>query len=75
MVCGTVREYRDILGMFLLKGLRPEKYKERVEMASRRPAHVCTVRSAQSQRCARKPGYVTSAQRCVAATLAAVCTE
>ncbi|MCH7474353.1 MAG: hypothetical protein IIA27_06745 [Gemmatimonadetes bacterium] len=29
---GTVREYSDILLIFLLKALRPEKYRERVEM-------------------------------------------
>ena len=29
---GTVREYSDILAIFLLKGLRPEKYKDRMEM-------------------------------------------
>ncbi len=27
---GTVREYSDILSIFLLKGLRPEQYQERV---------------------------------------------
>jgi hypothetical protein len=27
-----VREYSDLLTIFLLKGLRPERYKERVEM-------------------------------------------
>ena len=29
---GYVREYSDILTIFLLKGLRPEKYRDRVEM-------------------------------------------
>ncbi len=29
---GTVREYSDILLIFLLKALRPEKYRERVEV-------------------------------------------
>ena len=29
---GYVREYSDILAIFLLKGLRPEKYRDRVEM-------------------------------------------
>jgi hypothetical protein len=29
---GYVREYSDTLLIFLLKGLRPERYKERVEM-------------------------------------------
>jgi hypothetical protein len=29
---GCVREYSDTLLIFLLKGLRPEKYRERVEM-------------------------------------------
>ena len=27
--CGIIREYSDILLIFLLKGIRPEKYKER----------------------------------------------
>ncbi len=27
-----VREYSDVLAIFLLKGLRPERYKDRVEM-------------------------------------------
>lgn len=30
-VCGEIREYSDTLGIFLLKGAKPEKYKERVE--------------------------------------------
>lgn len=30
-VCGTVTRYADTLAMFLLKGRRPEKYRERVE--------------------------------------------
>lgn len=29
-VCGTVTEYSDNLLMFLLKGIKPEKYKDRV---------------------------------------------
>ncbi len=29
---GTVREYSDILSIFLLKGLRPERYQERMEV-------------------------------------------
>ncbi len=29
---GFVTEYSDVLTIFLLKGLRPERYKERVEM-------------------------------------------
>ncbi len=29
---GYVREYSDILAIFLLKGLRPEKYRDRVEL-------------------------------------------
>ena len=29
---GYVREYSDILAIFLLKGLRPEKYRDRVEV-------------------------------------------
>ena len=29
---GTVREYSDILLIFLLKALRPEKYRERVDV-------------------------------------------
>ncbi len=29
---GTVRRYSDVLLMFLLKALRPEKYRERVEV-------------------------------------------
>ncbi len=29
---GTVRLYSDVLLMYLLKGLRPEKYRERVEV-------------------------------------------
>ncbi len=29
---GTVREYSDTLLMFLLKGLKPEKYRERMEV-------------------------------------------
>jgi hypothetical protein len=29
---GFVREYSDTMAIFLLKGLRPEKYKERLEM-------------------------------------------
>ena len=29
---GTVTEYSDILAIFLLKGLRPEKYRERMEL-------------------------------------------
>ncbi len=29
---GYVREYSDILAIFLLKGLRPDKYRDRVEM-------------------------------------------
>jgi hypothetical protein len=29
---GMVRKYSDVLAIFLLKGLRPDRYKERVEM-------------------------------------------
>jgi hypothetical protein len=29
--CGAVRKYSDVLLIFLLKGLRPEKYRERFE--------------------------------------------
>lgn len=29
-VCGHVRKYSDVLLIFLLKGMRPEKYRERV---------------------------------------------
>jgi hypothetical protein len=29
---GVIREYSDTMAIFLLKGLRPEKYKERLEM-------------------------------------------
>lgn len=29
--CGVIREYSDTLLMFLLKGAKPEKYKDRVE--------------------------------------------
>ena len=32
MAGGTVTEYSDILNIFLLKGLRPEKYQERLGM-------------------------------------------
>ena len=32
MAGGYVREYSDILLIFLLKAVRPEKYRERVEM-------------------------------------------
>lgn len=28
--CGRIREYSDTLAIFLLKGVKPEKYKERV---------------------------------------------
>lgn len=28
--CGTIQEYSDTLTIFLLKGARPEKYRERV---------------------------------------------
>lgn len=28
-ICGTVRKYSDLLLIFLLKGIRPEKYRER----------------------------------------------
>ena len=31
-VCGTVRRYSDTLLIFLLKGLRPDKYRERREL-------------------------------------------
>jgi hypothetical protein len=30
-VCGTVTEYSDILLMFLLKGVRPDKFAERIK--------------------------------------------
>ncbi len=30
-VCGTIRKYSDTLLIFLLKGVRPEKYRERTE--------------------------------------------
>lgn len=30
MECGTIREYSDTLAIFLLKGGKPEKYRERV---------------------------------------------
>ncbi len=33
---GTVTEYSDILSIFLLKGLRPERYQERVGMEVKR---------------------------------------
>jgi hypothetical protein len=29
---GVIREYSDTMAIFLLKGLRPEKYKDRLEM-------------------------------------------
>jgi hypothetical protein len=29
---GMVRKYSDVLAIFLLKGLRPDRYKDRVEM-------------------------------------------
>ncbi len=32
---GTIREYSDILAIFLLKGLRPDRYQERVGMEVR----------------------------------------
>lgn len=31
-VCGTIREYSDTLLIFLLKGARPEKYRERLDL-------------------------------------------
>lgn len=31
-MCGTVKRYRDLLLIFLLKGVRPEKYRERYEV-------------------------------------------
>lgn len=31
--CGTVREYSDTLTIFLLKGAKPEKYRERSDVA------------------------------------------
>ena len=36
---GYVREYSDVLTIFLMKGLRPEKYRDRVEMR-RALAHI-----------------------------------
>jgi hypothetical protein len=30
-VCGQVRRFSDLLMIFLLKGLRPEKYRERID--------------------------------------------
>jgi len=33
--CGTVREYSDTLAMFILKGRRPEKYRERTEITGK----------------------------------------
>ncbi len=30
--CGTIREYSDTLGIFLLKGAMPDKYRERAEI-------------------------------------------
>ena len=30
--CGTIREYSDTLAMFLLKGAKPEKYRERAQV-------------------------------------------
>lgn len=32
-VCGHVRRYSDLLIMFLLKGIRPEKYREKVMLS------------------------------------------
>lgn len=33
-VCGTVRKYSDLLLMFLLKGMRPEKFREKVYIST-----------------------------------------
>lgn len=33
--CGAVREYSDVLAMFILKARRPEKYRERTEITGR----------------------------------------
>lgn len=55
-VCGTVTEYSDTLLMFLLKGIRPEKYKDRVsnEVAVASPIKkedgVATLRDLQQKR-------------------------
>lgn len=32
IVCGTVRKYSDTLAIFLLKGAKPEKYRERQDV-------------------------------------------
>lgn len=33
-VCGTVRKYSDLLLIFMLKGIRPEKYREKVYIST-----------------------------------------
>ena len=33
-ICGTVQKYSDLLLMFLLKGLRPEKFREKVYVST-----------------------------------------
>lgn len=34
-ICGHVRKYSDLLAIFLLKGAKPEKYRERIESSNR----------------------------------------
>lgn len=58
--CGVIREYSDTLMIFLLKGGRPEKYRERVEHAGHVGVTVVRVPPKQSieewqQSTTRKP--------------------
>lgn len=44
--CGGIREYSDTLLIFLLKGLRPEKYRERYDYRGEMKAEICEVKVA-----------------------------